>query len=97
MCACPEGELHELGLLGGFDVRELVLLGRAMAIVYDEASLDEYMRSAVDASPEKPILIDKFLEDAFEFDVDAVADATGAVLGTALCWAWGKIWRRSDV
>ena len=39
-----------------------VLGGRAMAIVYDEQSLDEYMRSAVDASPQKPILIDKFLE-----------------------------------
>src|SRR4051794_10133147 len=41
-----------------------VLGGRAMAIVYDEASLDDYMRSAVDASPEKPILIDRFLENA---------------------------------
>jgi carbamoyl-phosphate synthase large subunit len=51
-----------------------VLGGRAMAIVYDEASLDEYMRSAVDASPERPILIDKFLERAAEFDVDALAD-----------------------
>ncbi|MDT5062190.1 MAG: carbamoyl-phosphate synthase large subunit [Acidobacteriota bacterium] len=51
-----------------------VLGGRAMAIVYDEASLDEYMRSAVDASPERPILIDKFLERAAEFDVDALSD-----------------------
>ncbi len=51
-----------------------VLGGRAMAIVYDEQSLDEYMRSAVDASPEKPILIDKFLERAGEIDVDALAD-----------------------
>ncbi|HVF86532.1 MAG TPA: carbamoyl-phosphate synthase large subunit, partial [Pyrinomonadaceae bacterium] len=51
-----------------------VLGGRAMAIVYDEKSLDEYMRNAVDASPEKPILIDKFLERAAEFDVDALAD-----------------------
>ncbi len=51
-----------------------VLGGRAMAIVYDEQSLDEYMRSAVDASPEKPILIDKFLEQAGEIDVDALAD-----------------------
>jgi carbamoyl-phosphate synthase large subunit len=53
-----------------------VLGGRAMAIVYDEQSLDEYMRSAVDASPEKPILIDKFLERAGEIDVDALADET---------------------
>jgi carbamoyl-phosphate synthase large subunit len=57
-----------------------VLGGRAMAIVYDEVSLDEYMRSAVDASPERPILIDKFLERAAEFDVDALADETTCVV-----------------
>jgi carbamoyl-phosphate synthase large subunit len=57
-----------------------VLGGRAMAIVYDEQSLDEYMRSAVDASPEKPILIDKFLERAVEIDVDALADETACVI-----------------
>ncbi len=57
-----------------------VLGGRAMAIVYDEATLDEYMRSAVDASPEKPILIDKFLERAVEIDVDALADETAVVI-----------------
>ena len=51
-----------------------VLGGRAMAIVYDPATLDRYMTNAVDASPEHPILIDRFLEDAFELDVDAVAD-----------------------
>jgi carbamoyl-phosphate synthase large subunit len=57
-----------------------VLGGRAMAIVYDVGTLDRYMTQAVDASPEHPILVDKFLEDAFEFDVDAVADDTGAVV-----------------
>ncbi len=57
-----------------------VLGGRAMAIVYDMATLDRYMTQALDASPENPILIDKFLEDAFEFDVDAIADPTGAVV-----------------
>ena len=57
-----------------------VLGGRAMAIVYDAGALDRYMNEAVDASPEHPVLIDKFLEDAFELDVDAVADATGAVV-----------------
>jgi carbamoyl-phosphate synthase large subunit len=57
-----------------------VLGGRAMAIVYDDQSLDEYMRSAVDASPEKPILIDKFLERAAEIDVDALADETTVVI-----------------
>ncbi|HEV7643888.1 MAG TPA: carbamoyl-phosphate synthase large subunit [Pyrinomonadaceae bacterium] len=57
-----------------------VLGGRAMAIVYDEESLVSYMRSAVDASPEKPILIDKFLERAAELDVDAMADETACVI-----------------
>ena len=57
-----------------------VLGGRAMAIVYDIAALDRYMTHAVAASPGHPILIDKFLEDAVELDVDAVADSTGAVI-----------------
>ena len=57
-----------------------VLGGRAMAIVYDEQSLEEYMRTAVDASPQKPILIDKFLERAVEIDVDALADETACVI-----------------
>jgi carbamoyl-phosphate synthase large subunit len=57
-----------------------VLGGRAMAIVYDEGTLDEYMRTAVDASPEKPILIDKFLERASEIDVDALSDGETVVI-----------------
>ena len=57
-----------------------VLGGRAMALVYDPAMLDHYMTNAVDASPERPILVDKFLEDAFELDVDALVDPTGAVI-----------------
>ncbi len=57
-----------------------VLGGRAMAIVYDQAQLDVYMREAVDASPDHPVLIDRFLEDAFEVDVDAVADGERVVL-----------------
>src|SRR6187455_99234 len=57
-----------------------VLGGRAMAIVYDMAALDRYMMTAVQAAPDRPILIDKFLEDAVELDVDCVADATGAVV-----------------
>ena len=57
-----------------------VLGGRAMAIVYDPGALDRYMTEAVDASPEHPILVDKFLEDAFELDVDAVADTSGDVV-----------------
>ena len=51
-----------------------VLGGRAMEIVYDEPSLERYMAEAVEASPEHPILIDKFLEDANEVDVNAVCD-----------------------
>jgi carbamoyl-phosphate synthase large subunit len=57
-----------------------VLGGRGMAIVYDMGTLDRYMTNAVDASPEHPVLIDKFVEDAFELDVDCVADDTGAVV-----------------
>jgi len=57
-----------------------VLGGRGMAIVFDSAALDRYMTGAVDVSHDRPVLIDRFLEDAFEFDVDAVGDATGAVV-----------------
>src|ERR1051325_5077236 len=57
-----------------------VLGGRAMAIVYDQEALETYMRTAVDASPERPVLIDKFLERAAEFDVDALADETACVI-----------------
>src|SRR5215471_16264329 len=57
-----------------------VLGGRAMMIVYDEASLRGYMTSAVEASPEKPVLVDRFLEDAFEVDVDALADGEACVI-----------------
>jgi carbamoyl-phosphate synthase large subunit len=57
-----------------------VLGGRGMAIVFDAGALDQYMTGAVDVSHDRPVLIDRFLEDAFEFDVDCVADATGAVI-----------------
>ena len=57
-----------------------VLGGRGMAIVFDGGALDRYMTGAVDVSHDRPVLIDRFLEDAFEFDVDAVADAEGAVV-----------------
>ena len=58
-----------------------VLGGRAMEIVYDQHSLDRYMTEAVEASPEHPILIDKFLEDAIEVDVDAVCDGVRTIVG----------------
>src|SRR6185295_3597865 len=51
-----------------------VLGGRAMQIVYSDAELQHYMRFAVEASPERPVLVDKFLEDAIEVDVDCIAD-----------------------
>ncbi len=51
-----------------------VLGGRAMQIVYSDDELRQYMRSAVEASPERPVLVDKFLEDAVEVDVDCIAD-----------------------
>ncbi len=58
-----------------------VLGGRAMEIVFDEESLDRYMTEAVTASPEHPVLIDKFLEDAIEIDVDALSDGERVVIG----------------
>ncbi len=58
-----------------------VLGGRAMQIVYDEKLLQEYMDSAVQASPEHPVLIDKYLEEAIEVDVDAISDGHLTVIG----------------
>jgi carbamoyl-phosphate synthase large subunit len=58
-----------------------VLGGRAMEIVYDETSLRGYFERAVRVAPEHPVLIDSFLEDAFEADVDAIADGTRCVIG----------------
>ncbi|MEN9797616.1 MAG: carbamoyl-phosphate synthase, large subunit [Pseudomonadota bacterium] len=56
-----------------------VLGGRAMEVVRDRESLQRYMREAVRASPEHPVLVDRFLSNAVEVDVDLVADRTGAV------------------
>jgi carbamoyl-phosphate synthase large subunit len=58
-----------------------VLGGRAMEIVYDEVSLHRYVTKAVEASPDRPILIDKFLEDAIEVDIDAVCDGQRTIVG----------------
>jgi len=57
-----------------------VLGGRAMEIVYDEASLRRYFELAARVAPDYPVLIDRFLEDAFEADVDAIADGTRCVV-----------------
>ena len=58
-----------------------VLGGRAMEIVYDEGSLRAYFDKAARVAPEHPVLIDRFLEDAFEGDVDAIADGLRTVIG----------------
>ncbi len=58
-----------------------VLGGRAMEIVYDDTSLRSYFERAARVAPEHPVLIDSFLEDAFEADVDAIADGTRCVIG----------------
>ncbi len=58
-----------------------VLGGRAMEIVYDKGSLRDYFEKAARVAPEHPVLIDRFLEDAFEGDVDALADGTRCVIG----------------
>jgi carbamoyl-phosphate synthase large subunit len=57
-----------------------VLGGRAMRVVYDDKDMAEYMAAAVWASPERPVLIDKFLEDAIEVDVDAISDGKKTVV-----------------
>jgi carbamoyl-phosphate synthase large subunit len=81
--AVSRQEARDVAAAIGFPVvvrPSYVLGGRGMAIVYDAVTLDRYMTQAVDAAPDHPVLVDKFLEDAFEFDVDAVADAAGAVV-----------------
>src|SRR6185503_17742905 len=58
-----------------------VLGGRAMQIVYDSESLERYFATAVRVSDERPVLVDRFLEDAFECDVDAISDGKKVVIG----------------
>jgi len=61
-----------------------VLGGRAMALVDSEANLAGFIQSAIEAAPGQPILIDKFMEDAFEIDVDALADGERVVVGAVM-------------
>src|SRR3981081_2160417 len=61
-----------------------VLGGRAMEIVYQEDDLRRYIRSAVEASPERPVLVDRFLEDATEVDVDCISDGEVSVIGAIM-------------
>src|SRR6266702_3617945 len=75
--ATNEAEALEASRKLGYPVLvrpSFVLGGRAMQIVYSDSELAHYMRFAVEASPERPVLVDKFLEDATEVDVDCIAD-----------------------
>jgi carbamoyl-phosphate synthase large subunit len=75
--AINEAEALEASRKLGYPVLvrpSFVLGGRAMQIVYSDTELTHYMRFAVEASPERPVLVDKFLEDATEVDVDCIAD-----------------------
>ncbi len=77
-------EAVEVGRRVGYPVLvrpSYVLGGRAMHIVYDEASLRSYFVRAMEAAPGHPVLIDRFLEDAFEADVDALSDGVDVVIG----------------
>ena len=58
-----------------------VLGGRAMVIAYEEDTIEQYMKQAVEYSHDRPVLIDKFLEDAIEVDVDALSDGEDVVIG----------------
>ncbi|MBF0153332.1 MAG: carbamoyl-phosphate synthase large subunit [Magnetococcales bacterium] len=82
--ARSEAEALEVAERVGYPVvvrPSYVLGGRAMEIVFDTRDLNRYMRTAVQASPDHPVLIDHFLQDAIEVDVDCVADGRSAVVG----------------
>ena len=81
--AMTESEAMDVARRIGFPVvvrPSYVLGGRGMAIVYDESNLREFIGYAMEAAPGHPILIDRFLEDAIELDVDAVSDGTDVVI-----------------
>src|SRR5262249_24378686 len=61
-----------------------VLGGRAMELVYTEADLRRYMASAIEVTPDRPVLIDRFLEDAIEVDVDCISDGETTVIGAIM-------------
>jgi carbamoylphosphate synthase large subunit len=61
-----------------------VLGGRAMELVYNEHDLRRYMTSAIEVSPERPVLVDRFLEEAIEVDVDCISDGETTVIGAIM-------------
>jgi carbamoyl-phosphate synthase large subunit len=80
-------EAREVAARIGFPVvvrPSYVLGGRAMAVVYDGSTLERYMAEAADVSPGHPVLIDRFLEDAFEVDLDLISDGKRAVVAGIL-------------
>ncbi|GAB1430359.1 carbamoyl-phosphate synthase large subunit [Ignavibacteria bacterium] len=82
--AAEEDEAVETAAQIGYPVLvrpSYVLGGRAMQICYREQSLRKYIRSAISAFPGRPVLIDRFLENAYEFDVDAVSDGERVIIG----------------
>ena len=85
--ATSEEEAVEIAQRIGYPVLvrpSFVLGGRAMVIVYNDQELSSYMRSAVEASPERPVLVDRFLEDATEIDVDVISDGEISVVGAIM-------------
>ncbi|MEX0756197.1 MAG: carbamoyl-phosphate synthase large subunit [Actinomycetota bacterium] len=91
--APPHGEARDLGEARriaqdiGYPVvvrPSYVLGGRAMEIVYDAEDLEHFVRTAAEASPDHPVLIDRFLEGAIEVDVDAVCDGTDVFIGAVM-------------
>ena len=85
--ATNEAEAVEIANRIGYPVLvrpSFVLGGRAMELVYNETDLRRYIRNAVEASPERPILVDRFLEDATEVDVDCISDGETIVVGAIM-------------
>src|SRR6185503_16427731 len=85
--ATSEEEAVEIADRIGYPVLvrpSFVLGGRAMELVYHPEDLRRYMQSAIEVSPERPVLVDRFLEDAIEVDVDCIADGETAVIGAIM-------------
>jgi carbamoyl-phosphate synthase large subunit len=81
--ARSDGEARQVAAAVGYPVvvrPSYVLGGRAMEVVFDEAELNRYMREAVTVEPDHPVLIDQYLDNATEVDVDALCDGTGQVI-----------------